>query len=115
MEPLIRERTAQVLDSLPRNETFDWVDKVSIELTTLMLATLFDFPLRGPPAAHLVVRRGHDRTRPSTPTRWSRDERMAELGKMLELLHAAVERAGQRAAEAPTWCRCWRTARPRAT
>ncbi len=45
MEGLIRERTCQVLDSLPRGETFDWVDKVSIELTTLMLATLFDFPL----------------------------------------------------------------------
>ena len=45
MEGLIRERTCKVLDSLPRGETFDWVDKVSIELTTLMLATLFDFPL----------------------------------------------------------------------
>ncbi|MEZ5763964.1 MAG: cytochrome P450 [Xanthobacteraceae bacterium] len=44
MEQVIRERTASVLDSLPRNETFDWVDKVSIELTTRMLATLFDFP-----------------------------------------------------------------------
>ena len=43
-EPLIRERTAMVLDSLPRGETFDWVDNVSIELTTMMLATLFDFP-----------------------------------------------------------------------
>ena len=43
-EGLIRERTAYVLDSLPRGETFDWVDKVSIELTTMMLATLFDFP-----------------------------------------------------------------------
>jgi cytochrome P450 len=43
-EGTIRERTASVLDSLPRNETFDWVDKVSIELTTMMLATLFDFP-----------------------------------------------------------------------
>jgi cytochrome P450 len=40
----IRERTRAVLDALPRNETFDWVDKVSIELTTMMLATLFDFP-----------------------------------------------------------------------
>ena len=29
---------------MPRNETFNWVDKVSIELTTQMLATLFDFP-----------------------------------------------------------------------
>ena len=45
MESLIRQRTCKVLDSLPRNETFNWVDKVSIELTTLMLATLFDFPL----------------------------------------------------------------------
>ncbi|MEM7323244.1 MAG: cytochrome P450 [Actinomycetota bacterium] len=44
VEPLIRERTIQVLDSLPEGETFDWVDTVSIELTTMMLATLFDFP-----------------------------------------------------------------------
>ncbi len=44
MEGLIRERTARVLDSLPEGETFDWVDTVSIELTTMMLATLFDFP-----------------------------------------------------------------------
>src|ERR1700755_2369730 len=41
---LIRERTARVLDSLPRNETFNFVDLVSIELTTQMLATLFGFP-----------------------------------------------------------------------
>jgi len=44
LEATIRERTERVLDGLPRNETFDWVDKVSIELTTMMLATLFDFP-----------------------------------------------------------------------
>jgi len=43
-EPLIRERTATLLDSLPRGVAFDWVDTVSIELTTMMLATLFDFP-----------------------------------------------------------------------
>ncbi|HEY8290402.1 MAG TPA: hypothetical protein VIG49_14110, partial [Acetobacteraceae bacterium] len=41
---IIRERAAGILDSLPRNETFDWVERVSIELTTQMLATLFDFP-----------------------------------------------------------------------
>jgi cytochrome P450 len=41
---LIRARAGKVLDSLPRNETFDFVDRVSIELTTQMLATLFDFP-----------------------------------------------------------------------
>ena len=44
LEPLIRERTCQLLDSLPEGEAFDWVDAVSIELTTAMLATLFDFP-----------------------------------------------------------------------
>jgi cytochrome P450 len=44
LEPVIRERTTRVLDSLPEGEAFDWVDTVSIELTTMMLATLFDFP-----------------------------------------------------------------------
>ena len=40
----IRARTGELLDSLPIGEEFDWVDKVSIELTTGMLAILFDFP-----------------------------------------------------------------------
>jgi cytochrome P450 len=44
LEGTIRERAGRILDSLPIGETFDWVDKVSIELTTQMLATLFDFP-----------------------------------------------------------------------
>ncbi len=41
---LIRQRSQTVLDNLPRNETFNFVERVSIELTTQMLATLFDFP-----------------------------------------------------------------------
>ena len=45
MEGLIRERVCKILDDLPVGETFDWVEKVSVELTTLMLATLFDFPI----------------------------------------------------------------------
>ncbi|MCZ6708851.1 MAG: cytochrome P450 [Gammaproteobacteria bacterium] len=44
LEDTIRGRVAKILDSLPRGETFDWVDTVSVELTTQMLATLFDFP-----------------------------------------------------------------------
>src|ERR1700710_2045418 len=40
----IRRRSAECLDNLPKNSTFDWVDQVSIELTTQMLAVLFDFP-----------------------------------------------------------------------
>ena len=44
LEPLIRKRTADVLDALPRQETFDWVTRVSVDLTNMMLATMFDFP-----------------------------------------------------------------------
>ncbi|MDA9545006.1 MULTISPECIES: cytochrome P450 [Bradyrhizobium] len=44
LETLIRSRVRAILDGLPRNEAFNWVDMVSIELTTQMLATLFDFP-----------------------------------------------------------------------
>jgi cytochrome P450 len=44
LQHTIRHRVIDILESLPRNETFDWVDLVSIELTTQMLATLFDFP-----------------------------------------------------------------------
>ncbi|OYU15559.1 MAG: cytochrome P450 [Alphaproteobacteria bacterium PA4] len=40
----VRARTAELLDTLPYGERFDWVEKVSIELTTGMLAILFDFP-----------------------------------------------------------------------
>jgi cytochrome P450 len=44
LEATIRQRTGAVLDGLPHGETFDWVTDVSVELTTMMLATLFDFP-----------------------------------------------------------------------
>jgi cytochrome P450 len=44
MEPLIRKRVIEILEGLPVGETIDWADRVSIELTTGMLATMFDFP-----------------------------------------------------------------------
>ncbi len=44
LEPLIRERAGQILDDLPIGEEFDWVDRVSRELTAMTLATLFDVP-----------------------------------------------------------------------
>jgi cytochrome P450 len=80
---LIRERTAKVLDGLPRNETFDWVDRVSIELTTYMLATLFDFPLQD---RRLLtywsdISTANKLTNPDAP---EPEVRMAELRKMLE-------------------------------
>src|SRR3984957_16343184 len=80
---LIRERTGKVLDSLPRNEAFNWVDKVSIELTTYMLATLFDFPLQD---RRLLtywsdISTANKLTNPDAP---EPEVRMAELRKMLE-------------------------------
>ncbi len=82
MEALIRERTRKVLDALPRNQTFDWVDKVSIELTTLMLATLFDFPLED---RRLLTWWSDVSTmnKRVDPNALDPQERMAELGKML--------------------------------
>lgn len=53
LEPLIRSRVETILDGLPVGETFNWVDRVSIELTTQMLATLFNFPLED---RHLLTR-----------------------------------------------------------
>ena len=44
LEGLIRQRVTGILSELPIGETFDWVEKVSINLTTQMLATIFDFP-----------------------------------------------------------------------
>ncbi len=44
LESTIRERAGRILDALPLGETFNWVERVSIELTTQMLATIFDFP-----------------------------------------------------------------------
>lgn len=82
MEALIRERTCRVLEALPRNETFDWVDKVSIELTSLMLATLFDFPVED---RRLLPWWSDVATmhKAANPDALEPAERMAELGRML--------------------------------
>jgi cytochrome P450 len=83
MEKLIRERTCKVLDGLPRNETFDWVERVSIELTNLMLATLFDFPLED---RQLLTHWTYVATSLKTiytPDGMEPEARMVELGKML--------------------------------
>lgn len=44
LEPVIRERAGAILDALPIGAEIDWVNSVSVELTTMTLATLFDFP-----------------------------------------------------------------------
>jgi cytochrome P450 len=81
-EALIRQRTQEVLDGLPRNEPFDWVQRVSIELTTRMLATLFDFPFED---RRLLTWWSDVSTmnKRVDPNALDPAERMAELGRML--------------------------------
>ena len=79
----IRERTARVLDGLPRGEAFNWVDRVSIELTTQMLATLFDFPFED---RHLLTWWSDVTTNPVGPAHRMKtvQERSIELAKCLD-------------------------------
>ena len=93
---IIRDRTCSVLDELPRNETFDWVDKVSIELTTMMLATLFDFPFEERRKLTYWSDIGTcDVHAPDALIR-SEEERIAELLKMADVFKGLwVERATQ--------------------
>ena len=86
MEATIRERTQHVLDGLPRGETFDWVEQVSIPLTTMMLATLFDYPF----AERADLTRWSDIAicninDPEAPVH-SEQERFDELKKMAEAM-----------------------------
>tara|TARA_B000000460_G_scaffold227769_1_gene183621 strand:+ start:286 stop:1524 length:1239 start_codon:yes stop_codon:yes gene_type:complete len=79
---VIRKRTQDLLDELPIGEPFDWVNRVSIELTTQMLATLFDFPFedRG------KLTRWSDVTtaEADSPIVGSQAQRVKELGECLE-------------------------------
>ena len=96
MEGLIRERTRKVLDGLPRGETFDWVDRVSIELTTMMLATMFDWPFERRAEltrwSDIGIANIKD---PDSPIK-SEEERFEELKKMAEAMAVLYnERAAQ--------------------
>ena len=45
MRESIRQEVCTVLDALPCDETFDWVEQVSIALTSRILARMFDYPM----------------------------------------------------------------------
>ena len=91
LESLIRGRTEAVLDALPRNEVFDWVPTVSINLTSMMLATLFDYPLD---QRHKLIYWSDVHTchvnSPDAPVH-SEDERYTELYKMVDELRALFD------------------------
>ncbi len=64
LEPIIRERAGAILDDCPIGEEFDWVDKVSIELTHHDPGDPLRLPVGGPPQADPLVGRGHRRAGP---------------------------------------------------
>ena len=112
---LIRERTRMVLDGLPRNETFDWVEQVSIKLTTMMLTTLFDFPFEERAKltywSDVAICNVND---PEAPVH-SEEERFEEIQEDGGVYGPPVHGTARSSRRSSTCCRCWRTARPRAT
>jgi len=82
LEILIRSRAQTVLDNLPMNEAFNWVEHVSIELTTQLLATMLDFPWED---RHKLTRWSDVATAvPGGGIVESDDQRKAELRECLE-------------------------------
>ena len=95
LEPLIRERAGKILDELPIGETFDFVDKVSIELTSQMLATLFDFPFedrRVLPRFSDMVLAGPDPTATPEEVMTWQQEAFAILGRFTPLWNERASR-----------------------
>src|SRR5580692_3088104 len=84
MAPVIRECASRILDELPRNETFDWVDRVSIELTTQMLAILMGFPFEERRKLTHWSNVATANTNAPDAVVKSEEERFAELRKMVE-------------------------------
>lgn len=94
LELTIRQRAAEILDELPVGAQFDWVDRVSIELTTQMLATLLDFPFE----ERRKLTRWSDVAGggPQTGVVESHAQRQAELNECVEyFLRLRDERARQ--------------------
>src|SRR5216684_1245585 len=105
LEPLIRKRTADVLDALPRQETFDWVSRVSVGLTNMMLATLFDFPWADRERLTWWSDVAIANVDSPDAVVHSEDERFAELAKMGEYFRKLWMRARPRRRRS-TWSRC---------
>ncbi len=93
----IRTRTRDLLDTLPVGTEFDWVDLVSVELTTQMLAILFDFPWEDRRLLTLWSDWGGDIEAAVDPAR--KDIRYQHLADMTEYLDRLM---AERRARPPT-------------
>jgi cytochrome P450 len=88
-EAEIRQRTKDLFDALPVGETFDWVDRVSIELTLGMIAILFDFPWD----QRRDLKLWSDMASDVSPDQSEERQQMflAEMARMLERFDALLE------------------------
>jgi cytochrome P450 len=96
LAPTIRQRVAAILDGLPVGEPFNWVERVSIELTTQMLATLFDFPFE---ERHKLTRWSDIATSPRKAGFWNTLEERGRalnecLARMTELRNERIANPG---------------------
>lgn len=95
MESLIRDRTGKVLDGLPRNETFDWVELVSRDLTMKMLATLFGVPLEERrKLSHWSDVASANLNAPDAPVH-TEEERYAEMKEMAAYMKGLLDERGR--------------------
>ena len=91
-EGLIRERARTVLDGLPRGVEFDWVQNVSVELTSMMLATLFGHPVEDRQRLiHWSDVTTADINDPDSPIS-TEEQRMGVLGEFHVFMNELVER-----------------------
>jgi cytochrome P450 len=85
----IRQRTKDLFDALPTGETFDWVDRVAIELTIGMISILFDFPWE----ERRDLKLWSDMASDVSPdlSEEKQETFMAEMGRMLARFDALLE------------------------
>ena len=85
LESLIRARVIEILDALPRHKEFDWVERVSVELTGRMLATILGVPQED---RHLLIGWSNSISNADDPEYISASggfyQTLAELGEYIE-------------------------------
>lgn len=82
LEDQVQARTKALLDNLPVEETFDWVEQVSIPLTIGMLCILFDMPWE----ERHDIKRWSDWASNIGPDTGTDEYRAAFMAQMMEML-----------------------------